>query len=105
MDEILQLIREHGGVLERSNTHNVYRFPDGRIYVLPKSPSDVRALKNNLSALRRFLGVKREIVKNQDRKEKKGVAAQKYEYTYLPREDFKTKLRKALEILQKRKGS
>lgn len=52
---VLTTIREHGGRLVRHKRHLAYRFPTGRVFVVPKTPSDHRAWHNSLSALRRFL--------------------------------------------------
>lgn len=71
--EIRSLLKEHGAVLERTKKHKVWSFPDGRIWVEGSTPSDVRAARNNLSDLRKMLGVKREIRKNPERKHKTGV--------------------------------
>ena len=55
--KIHELIREHGGHLTRTKKHNVYRFPDGRTYTMAQTPSDVRAAMNQLSDLKRLLGL------------------------------------------------
>src|SRR5882672_6361921 len=55
--EILDLIKEHGGWLERDNGHRVFKFPDGRSFTQASSPSDQCSYKNNLSDLRHFLGI------------------------------------------------
>ena len=53
--EVMRILREHGAVLERTKTHKVWRFPDGRIHVLPGSPSCSHSWKNQLHDLRNFL--------------------------------------------------
>ena len=53
---VLRTISEHGGRLARRKRHLVFRFPDGRKFVAPKTPSDLRAWRNSLSVLMRFLG-------------------------------------------------
>ena len=55
--EIDRLIAEHGGILERSKNHRVFKFPNGFTYIEAKTPSDWRAEKNNLQKLRRGLGL------------------------------------------------
>jgi hypothetical protein len=57
--EVLTTLNRAGAVLARQRKHKIFRFPDGRIWVLPKSPSDTRAWLNNLCNLRRRLGVRR----------------------------------------------
>jgi hypothetical protein len=59
--EIDRLLEESGAVLVRQNKHLVYRLPNGRNFVAPKTPSDpVRGAKNGLSDLRRALELPRE---------------------------------------------
>lgn len=78
--EILHLLKTHGAVLERtSGAHNVWKFPDGRIFTDAKTPSDHRSQKNALAELRRLLGVKREAKKNPDRREKTQPPGQLYQ--------------------------
>lgn len=75
-EEVEALIRQHGGVLERQKKHRVYRFPDGRSFTIASTPSDsVHAERNNLTDLRHFLGIKREIHKNPRRRRKPGAPA------------------------------
>lgn len=57
LKEILRLLKENGAVLARENGHRVWRLRDGRMFTMSSTPSDVRALKNALSVLRRLLGV------------------------------------------------
>jgi hypothetical protein len=53
--EIEGLLKGAGAVLERKRKHCIWRFPDRRIWVVPSSPSDDRAYRNNLADLRRYL--------------------------------------------------
>lgn len=93
-DEIQHLLKTHGAVLERKNKHPVWRFPDGRIFVHSSTPSDVRAERNNLSNLRKLLGVKRESTKNPERRTKRGVASDAWRSEPIPLAlDWKAKLR------------
>lgn len=78
-DQLYALIQEHSGVLERQANHNVWKFPDGRIFVMAKSTGDRRSDQNNLSQLRRMLGAKRESNKNPERREKPGVGRPVYQ--------------------------
>ena len=58
--EIDRLLDESGAVLVRQNNHLVYRLPNGRNFVAPKTSSDPeRAARNGLSELRRALGIVR----------------------------------------------
>lgn len=56
---VLRIIHENGGRLVRQKRHLVFRFPDGRKFVVPKTPSDLRAWRNSLSILMRLLGVRK----------------------------------------------
>jgi hypothetical protein len=61
-----ELLNENGAVLVRQNKHLVYRLPNGQNFVVAKTSSDrERAAKNNLSDLRRALGVVRATPKAQ----------------------------------------
>lgn len=55
--EIDRLLDEHGAVLLREDKHRVYRLPNGQKFTSPKTPSDHRSMRNNLSSLRHALGV------------------------------------------------
>ncbi|HZT29446.1 MAG TPA: hypothetical protein VFA33_06165 [Bryobacteraceae bacterium] len=55
--EIDRLLDEHGAVLLRDDKHRVYRLPNGQKFTSPKTPSDHRSMRNNLSSLRHALGV------------------------------------------------
>lgn len=96
-EEVEALIRAHGGVLVRSRKHRVYKFPDGRTFTLSSTPSDsIHAERNNLSDLRHFLGIRREIRKNPDRKPKSHGKAPRRRYVVplapVPVPDWKQKL-------------
>jgi hypothetical protein len=56
--EVINLLRSAGATLARQKRHQVFRFRDGRIWVLPSTPGDCRAWANNLSGLRRRLGLR-----------------------------------------------
>lgn len=53
-----RLLDRHA-VLVRDTNHLVYRLDNGQTFVAAKTPSDHRAAKNNLSQLRRALGIAR----------------------------------------------
>jgi|SRR6185437_2346872 len=55
--EAIRLLKEHGAVLERTKKHRIWRFPDGKIHVMPSTPSCPHAWKNQLSDLKRFLNL------------------------------------------------
>lgn len=50
-EEVMRLLKEHGAVLERTKKHAVWRFPDGRSFALPTSPSRSSSWDNNLHDL------------------------------------------------------
>lgn len=58
--EIDRLLDEHGAVLLRDDKHRIYRLPNGQKFTSPKTPSDHRSMRNNLSSLRHALGVVRQ---------------------------------------------
>ena len=56
-EEVNRILHKYHAVLKRSNKHNVWQFPNGQTFVTPKSPSDHRSRDNNLSYLKRLLGL------------------------------------------------
>ena len=56
-NEIDRLLSESGAVLVRQNKHPVYKLPNGRTFVIAKTPSDARSARNGLSELRRALAI------------------------------------------------
>ena len=57
--EVLTILHNTGATLVRQKRHQIFRFPDGRIWVVPKTPSDTHAWRNNLSDLRRKLDLRK----------------------------------------------
>ena len=55
--EVSRLIKQHGGVLVRTKRHKVWKFPDGRVFTTAATPSDYRAYANQLTDLKRTLGL------------------------------------------------
>lgn len=55
--EIERLLKEHGATERKGGKHRVFKFPNGQVYVLARTPSDVRAGANALSDLRHSLGL------------------------------------------------
>lgn len=55
--ECLRILKDHGAIVVRKRKHKIWRFADGRIFVSPQTPSDKLAWKNQLTSLRRFLGL------------------------------------------------
>ncbi len=51
-----RLIEEHGGKLVRREKHNVFRFPNGVVFTLPKTPSCSRSYHNAAAYLKTLLG-------------------------------------------------
>lgn len=58
-EQIVKLLEEHKAKLIREGNHLVYRLPNGRNFVMSKTPSDYRSESNNYSILRRELGLER----------------------------------------------
>lgn len=49
------LLRQNNFRLVRQTKHRVWRNPDGKVFVTPSTPSDWRAVKNQVTDLRRIL--------------------------------------------------
>jgi hypothetical protein len=60
--ELDKLLAEHGAVLVRQGKHMVYKLPNNKVFVKAKTPSDRRSELNQLSDLRKLLGLKKKIV-------------------------------------------
>jgi hypothetical protein len=56
--EVFTILNDAGAVLVRQRKHKIFRFQDGRIWVIPSTPGDSRAWRNNLAGLRRHLTVR-----------------------------------------------
>ncbi len=97
-EEIDDLLKAHGAVLDRTKKHHVWKFPDGRTFVAASSASDVRAERNQLATLRQMLGVKRVVRKNPGRLEKKGVGHAAYAGAIPVRPDWKQVLMAAIGL-------
>lgn len=54
--QLLRMLAENGYTLVRHKKHQVFRGPDGRIFVLPSTGSDCRSPRAALSDFRRHLG-------------------------------------------------
>lgn len=54
-EQITRLLTEHGFKLHRERKHRVFRHDDGRVWVMPKTPSDHHGLANNYRDLQKFL--------------------------------------------------
>lgn len=74
--EVERLLREDAAVLLRTSSHKIYRLSNGKNFVMPMTPSDRRSAANQLTRLRHLLGIRREINKNPNRKDKPGVKSQ-----------------------------
>mgnify|MGYP007108819393 CR=1 FL=1 len=57
-DGVERLLRNCKARLLRSKTHLVWLLPTGRRWVIPKSPSDSHAWRNNFQELRKVLGIR-----------------------------------------------
>jgi hypothetical protein len=55
---VFTMLNDAGAVLVRERKHKIFRFQDGRIWVIPSTPGDSRAWRNNLAGLRRRLAVR-----------------------------------------------
>lgn len=73
IDKIHELLKDNGATLERTKKHKVWRFPDGRIWVVAGSPRSDNSYKTNYHDLCDFLGISNVRRKNPNRAPKKGV--------------------------------
>lgn len=53
--EIVDLATAHGCHVEDGRKHLKLRFPDGRMAVMPRSPSDWRGVRNFTARVKRML--------------------------------------------------
>src|SRR5258707_5502975 len=53
--QLTQVLLRNGFQLARQKKHFVWRHPDGRVWTMPRTPSDKRALLNNFTELKNFL--------------------------------------------------
>lgn len=60
MNKVIELLKESGAVLTRHKKHQVWRLPNGQNFVIAQSTSDRRSERNNLSDLRKMLGITNE---------------------------------------------
>jgi hypothetical protein len=56
-DEVNRLLESHGAVLARKRKHEIWKFPDGKTFVRASTTSDRNSEQNNLSDLRKVLGL------------------------------------------------
>lgn len=71
--EIEDLLHEHHAELVRTKKHRIWKFPDGRIWVVAGSPRSDSAWKTNLHDLKKFLGISVAAKTNTERRVKKGT--------------------------------
>lgn len=50
---MVRVLKDLGAVIHRQGKHELWRLPSGALFVVPRSPSDGRALKNMEASLRR----------------------------------------------------
>jgi hypothetical protein len=70
-DEATELLIEAGATVARQKKHEVWKLPDGRIWTRSKTPSDSHSDQNNLSDLKKMLGIRDGGRSNPDRVKKK----------------------------------
>lgn len=96
--EVLNLLEEHGAVLVRQKGgHRVFHIPGKGPFTVASTSSDRRAWDNNISLLRRLLGVKREIRKSSLRRDKCPLPRPLYKGT--PTQAFPTLQSQLAEVL------
>lgn len=55
--QIADTLEQHGATLVRQKRHNIWRFPDGRIFVQSQTPSDERTAKQQWMTLQKLLNL------------------------------------------------
>lgn len=55
--QVREILKQHEAVIDRQRKHEVWRFPNNAIFVVPSTLSDVRGWKNALMNLQRLLGL------------------------------------------------
>lgn len=56
--EVFRLLDIHRAELVRRNKHEIYRLPNGQIFVTGKTQTDERGWRDRLAQLRKLLGIK-----------------------------------------------
>src|SRR5271165_1395589 len=56
-EEIQKLLKQHRMILVRKRTHQCWKHPDGRTFVMSKTPSDANADAQRLRSLKKFLNI------------------------------------------------
>jgi hypothetical protein len=79
-DEVNKLLAERGAVLARKRKHEIWKFPDGRTFVRASTTSDRNSEENNLSDLRKLLGIQPEHKEGVRRAKKNGNGATPAKY-------------------------
>lgn len=78
--EVERILTEEGAILIRRTHHNVYQLPDGSRWVTPCSASDCHSWANNLSALKRRLGLQKQLKEIRERRLYKPFVEHKKEF-------------------------
>jgi hypothetical protein len=55
--QVYEILNGCGAVLVRRRKHKVYKFPNGKTFVVANTPSDIHAASNQLTDLRRTIGM------------------------------------------------
>ncbi len=80
-DQVLELLQSDGAVLIRGKKHEVYKLSNGQVFTRAATPSDRRAAANQLSELKRLLGLTKTEATEGARRERKargGAAEPKF---------------------------
>jgi hypothetical protein len=68
---VKELLKECGAVMLRKSKHEIWRLPNGQKFIVPISPSDKRTEANQLSDLKRLLGITKHETTVGERREKR----------------------------------
>lgn len=101
--QILDLLKAHGAVLDRQHKHNVWKLPNGKVFVMSKTPGKAwTSWRCHLTDLKHLLGmVKTEatVGERRERKAKRQRAHQDFiEVGSVQTPDFREKLKGLLEV-------
>lgn len=55
--EVFRILKEHRAQLIRHKKHQVYRLPNGKIFVTGSTRTDIRGWRNRLAQLRRLQSI------------------------------------------------
>lgn len=93
-DEVNKILEERGAILARKRKHEVWKFPDGKTFIRASTTSDRNSEENNLSDLRKLLGITAEHKPGTRRAKKNGNGREEvFHYNRSPNTSLADQLR------------